>query len=249
MNPLKSLVAAGVSAGLAAPENVDRIAPCIDLGQSVRQLAFALGRNVAAHPIFLKGDFLVFVDMVTGRETAVTPGGFIGWVEQFLIFRMPAHSNRLRLSLTMDEAKVVLEQQVFRDCLLKLTAVHTMRLPVRRVVDGKMTTPLLPAGYDDETGILTVDTLPYPLDWDVERATEYFLDVFSEIPWNGKDEKPDLRQNRSFSVHVFAMLGAYCKGMFAEGTLRRMPTGDLTFAPQPKASLRAVAGATAAHIW
>ena len=226
-------LAAGSNPALAkALESIPgiaRFAPTVDVGQPIRMLALELGRLISRQRspegmyIFQKAGAIVTVEEQTGEEKTMTPGRFVGYVEQFCAFRTSSRSSRMREGLTRDDAGLVLEQDVFHDSLRELTAVHTMRLPVIR---NSGVLEWLEPGYDAETGIFTCDLVPYPMDWTLEQGVDWLVDVWREMPWNGmEDSKGDDRtsaamENRSFAVHMAASLGTYCRAMFPLGTLR-----------------------------
>ena len=145
---------------------------------------------------------------------AMTATRFVGWVEELTFAQHGAEPAGAQLRVSREDADRDHEQDVFKDRLRTLDAVHTMRLPVRRAELVLM--EFLSPGYDEESRIFTADTLPYEMDWTVDEALEWLLDVFHEFPWNGVEgvapEKyaervQALMGNRSFSVHVAAMLG------------------------------------------
>lgn len=212
-----------IAKALEGLPGVARFAPTVDVGQPIQMLALELGRLIskARSPkgqfVFLKDDAIVTLDETTGKLSGLSAGRFMGWAEQFCAFKSSGRQSK-REGLTRDDAAAVLEQDVFRDCLRRLRAVHTMRLPVTRA-NGDV--EFLEPGYDSESGIFTCDLVRYPMDWTVDQAREFLVDVNSEIPWNGKEEG-ELARNRSLSVHVANILGNYCHALFPEGTLRPM---------------------------
>lgn len=231
LQQLRAMAAEGGGAAVAKAldtlPGMARLAPTIDVGQNVQMLALELGRLIAnqespkGQQVFVRDGAVVTVDKRTGKIEGLSAGRFVGWVEQFCAFRSSGRSNRLRDSLTREDAALILEQDVFKDCLRPLTAVHMLRLPVARVGE-EWSVEFLEAGYDVATGIFTCDLLPYPMDWTVERARDWFIDVCGEVPWNGREEQPDLTQNRSLAVHVALTVGSYCHALFPPGTLRPM---------------------------
>ena len=222
---LQKLSAMAEQAGIELP-GVTRFAPTIDVTIPLRMLALDLGRHLAQRNIFLKGHSIVTVDDTTGDEEPMTAARFVGWCEEFVAFKSSGRSQRLRDSLTREDATLILEQDVFRKCLRPLDAIHTMRLPVQRAAAGKI--EFLEPGYDAESRIYTVDVLKYPMDWSIEQARD-FIDQHGEdmpLSWpDGNEERRPVCMNRSWSVVVTAMLGVYCKAMFPPGTPRPMIAG------------------------
>ena len=217
---LQQLGPAAAELGIDLP-GMARFAPTIDVSLPIRQLALEIGRLVSSRNIFLKtGGAVVTVDSTTGKIEMMTPSRFVGWVEEFCVFKSNGRSSRMRDSLSRDDAGTILDQDIFKSCLRPLTAVHLIRLPVARATGRP---EFLEPGYDVESEIFTVDTLPYEMNWEVERCRQLLMEWCSEFAWNGLEEQGnDLAKNRSFSVHLHAMMGTFCRAMFPLGTLRPM---------------------------
>ncbi|MFZ4597805.1 MAG: hypothetical protein ACOYNN_04095 [Terrimicrobiaceae bacterium] len=216
--PLSVLQALGPAAeklGLSLP-GMSRFAPTINVTIPIRDLALELGRLVSAHHIYLFGDRVVTVDGADGKIRTMTPRRFPGWCEEFCTFHAPG-TRRERDSLNVNDAAQLLEMDNFRTCLRPLKAVNKMSLPVLRE-GGEVV--FLPPGYDAETETLTLGLIEYDMEWRLGQSQGFFLDFFGTFPWNKRDdEKGGLENNRSFSVHLAAMVGAYCRGFFSPGTL------------------------------
>ena len=212
---LQSMASASERAGIPVPE-VSKIAPTIDVTKPIRALALELGQLLSMRNIFLRNDVVVEVDETSGALVAMDAKSFPSWVEEFCVIIAPG-SRRVRDSISVDDAGQILASKIFRACLRPLKSVNTMRLPVMR---KSGTVEWLAEGYDVESEIFTIDLLPYPMDWQLGQGQEFFLDTCSHFPWNKKEgEAKGLHNNRSFSVHIGAMVGAYVRGFFAPGTL------------------------------
>lgn len=217
---LSALHDAAAAAGIDLP-GISRFAPKINVDQPIRTLALQIGQHIKYRNIFIRsaGD-VVTVNAQTGKMQAMTPKRFIGFLEESAVIE--SRGARSRESLLKEEADVILGQDIFLECLRPLDAVHTIRLPVMRA-SGEV--EFLPEGYDPESRIYTVDLLPYPMDWTAEKGRDYLMEICSEVPWNGIEEQEgekNLALNRSFAVHVAAMVGTYCRALFPPGTLRPM---------------------------
>lgn len=224
LDVLQKLVPEAEKLGLNIP-GVARFAPSIDLTEPIRKIALDLGRLVAPRDIFLDSTgAVVTVDPASGEKRVMTARRFPDWCEEWCAFRAPG-ARRARESMSVEDAAQILETDTFRRCLRPLRGVHLMRLPVRRRTGDYV---FLDPGYDVESAIYTVETVSYAEDWTIEQAREWLADVCHEFPWNGLEDvsvterMAAIGQNRSFSVHVAAIVSTFCASMFPEGTLRPM---------------------------
>lgn len=220
LETLNKLLPLAEQMGLEIP-GVARFAPKIDLTQPISALALELGRLVARHNIFLKPNrTVVTIDPNTGEEELMTGQRFPDYVEQWATFYAPG-ARQKRDSLQAEDAGQILKTDTFRSCLRPLTAVHKIRLPVLGA--GELwNVELLPVGYDQATGIFTVETLKYDLNWPLEKATAFLNDHGEGYPLVWADERRDMFVNRSWSVQIAAMLSVYCRSLFEPGTPKPM---------------------------
>lgn len=214
---LQQLSAFAESQGISLP-GVVRMAPVINVTQDIRALSLEIGRLVAKENIFLKADAIVTLDPENGDIRPMTARRFPTWVEEFCKFIAP-DSRRVRNSIPTEDAVQILDSDIFRSCLRPLEAVHLIRLPTRRQ-NGDW--EFLEPGYDQESGIYTVETLTYDMEWPLDQALAFLMLHSADYPWAWPEEdtERDLKTNRSFAVHVAAMVGTYCRAMFAPGTIR-----------------------------
>jgi hypothetical protein len=239
---LRLLQPAAEQLGITLPGG-SRFAAQVNAAMPISALALELGRLVARHNIFLRGDVIVTIDDA-GAVKPMTATRFTGWVESFCAIK----GERGRDSLSRETATLVLDQDNFRSCLRPLDAVHLVRLPVLRA-DGRL--ELLEPGYDVESRIFTVETLTYDYDFPSIHAANFFEDLLTEYPW-GEGENVDVMKSRSASVQVMAMVGVFCRAMFAPGTKRPMlvwlgnqpGTGKSTLASMPLIAVFGEAGST-----
>ncbi len=219
LDMLQKLLPAASQLGIELP-GMARFAPSIDVTQPISAVALECGRLVARQNIFMKANEVVTVDGETGDVRTMTARRFPAWVEQFAAFKAPG-ARQKRDSLAVEDAGQILETDVFRSCLRPLAAVHLMRLPVAR--KGELcNVEFLPAGYDAETGIYTIESLKYDMTWPLDRAVA-FLDEHGEeycFTWPNDEERKSVTFNRSWAVQIAAMVGTYCKAMFEPGTPR-----------------------------
>lgn len=222
LDVLNKLLPMAEQMGLNIP-GMTRFAPLVDLTQPISALALEIGRLVARHNIFLKPNrTVVTVEPETGEEEAMTSLRLPDYLEQWATFHAPG-ARQKRDSLTAEDAGQILRTDTFRSCLRPLNGVNKMRLPVLR--SGELwNVEFLPAGYDQATGIFTVETLKYEMDWPIDKATDFLNShgVAYPLVWETPEGQRDLFQNRSWSVQVAAMVGVYCRALFEPGTPRPM---------------------------
>lgn len=218
---LQRLVPLAAQMGLILPEGLNQ-APTINVAQSIRTLAYELGKLLGAQNIFVKNGNVVTVNDATGEVKAMTAQRFPAWAEEFVSFRATTPTRQVRDSLSVRDAMQVLATDIFLDQLRPLVAVNTIRLPTRRPTGEWV---WLDKGYDRESGIYTVPTLDYATDWTLAQAVAFLNEHGEWYPWAWPEElegKRDLMENRSWAVQVGAMVGMYLYCVFGPGTLRPM---------------------------
>lgn len=205
------------AAGLevAPPEGEKPSAPTLDLQMPWRRLGLELGGILKSRNIFLRAGELGRVNETTAEWETFEPKNFAGWVEEFVAWRWKGE----RAKLSGEQAAMLMAQFSFREQIRAIEGIHKVRVPVIRA-SGRA--EWLAKGYDAETRIFTVPLLAYPLDWTIEKATEYLDGVFCDFPWmRGEDEDAStLKGNRAYAVHLAAMVGVYCRACFPAGTLK-----------------------------
>jgi hypothetical protein len=223
-----AMQAAARAAGLnvAPPEDEKTpTAPTLELTKGWRVLGLELGAMLRQRNIFLRAGVLGRVHETSGEWQTFDAKNFAGWVEEYVAFRWKGEKAKL----SAEQAAMLMAQFTFRDQIRELRGVQTVSLPV---LDEKGRVRFLQKGYDAPTCIFTVPTLEYEQDWPVDRAVEFLKGTFRFFPWmrasDAELEEVDgkmvlnLQRNRSFAVHLAAMLGMYCREMFPAGTLRPM---------------------------
>ncbi len=120
----------------------------------IRMLAFEIGRTIARQNIFLRNGQVGTVCIKTGDWLKMTAKRFSGWLEEFTTFKSSG-GKRTRDSLSADDCGLVLETDIFLECLNPLISIHLMRLPVRRS-EKKWDVEFLEPGYDSRSLTITV---------------------------------------------------------------------------------------------
>lgn len=171
-------------------------------------------------PLFLFGREIVTVDDV-GNTEAMDSMRFVSWVEQYLTFVRTSKGAVFVESLGKDKAALILRADEFKKHLKVLKAVAPVRTPVWRNLGGLQTIELAPAGFDDESGLFTLDSIPYQEDLPAADAFRFLWDSLEEFPYE-IEQNERVSQCRSFAAHFAAMIGVYAHTLFPPGTARPM---------------------------
>lgn len=188
----------------------DRLAPQLDTRDPViSKIARQCGQLLRMTPLFLRGNFLVTVDEETGRTDHMDPTRFVSWAETYLSFGQYSGSGNeqsfKQKSISTDLASKILAADPFRRELRPLRGVHDVSLPTWANAE-KTAVRLLPAGYDEESGIFTAPAFEYSSDMPPDEAWNFFLELYSQFPFS--EGKP-LEKNRSFGVQMAASFSAF----------------------------------------
>ena len=194
--------------------------PYVMLSSKISIVARTVGMNLSNAPIFRFGESIATVDE-NGKISGMNPDRFTSWVEDYLEFKRPAGDGSKAESIGKDLAGKIMASDQFRDQLRELKAVSEVRLPVWTGEGSARRVELAPEGFDVETGLFTVNRIPYQVDMDAETAWGVLWDTLKEFPFDPEGEN-QVKRRRSFAAQMAAMLGVYCHAMFPEGTPRPM---------------------------
>ncbi|MDZ4403079.1 hypothetical protein [Prosthecobacter sp.] len=192
------------------PASDDRTAPKVDITLPLSELARHIGGLLHDKPLFLMNGRLVLVDEATGEIEEMDAVTFRSWLEEYAVVGKPNDGEFKAMSMSRDTAQGILANRVFHKQLRKLNGVNKVRLPVW-ANDEQTKVELLPPGYHERSGILTVDLLPYDTGMDGGAARSWLLQMHDECAWA---EEGELSLKRSFCAHLACMLTGYCLEMF-----------------------------------
>lgn len=195
-----------VMAGLGAMEQVET--PKVAYGANLNVVAMHLGQIIGRLDLFMQYGELVFFDW-QGERQVMTGIRFRTWINGHVIIYEKRNKDTdapVPMTLSIEAANTILQTQEFLRGVRPLRGMNVVRLPVVRRT-GEM--ELLPFGYDEETGIFTVDTgIQYDQDMDMEAAKGWIDRTYGGFP---------LTDARSISVVVAGLLTLF---------VRHLPDGD-----------------------
>lgn len=215
----RNFAAVAAATDTPAPGDGSKL-PTVNLSQSISALARTVGMICHSAPIFRFGESLSTVDEA-GRIAAMTAERFPSWIENYLAFTRPTKESPAVESIGKDLAGKIMAADQFRDHLRELKAVSAVRVPVWRGDGDARRVELAPEGFDADTGLFTIDGIPYQEDMPPETAWGILWDCLKEFPFDPEGEN-QVKRRRSFAAQVASMFGVFCHALFPEGTPRPM---------------------------
>lgn len=191
----------------------------VNSSMPIMTLARTIAGILNTAPIFLSGESIVTVDEATGNTEAMDPLRFVSWVERYLVFTRPIKESPVVESIGKDKAALILRSDDFRQGLRSLKGVAPVRTPVWKDEDGSRKVELAPVGFDAESGLFTVDSIPYQDDMSADDAWTFLWEALREFPYDAEGQA-EVKYRRSFSAQFAAMIGVYCHTLFPDGTNR-----------------------------
>lgn len=184
-------------------------------GRSVSEFSAQLGCLLRNAPIFNRGGLAMILNDERKKLEPVGASFFRTWIELYVQpegFCGYSGNSKVRdQSLNDDIARCVLASPQFLNQLRPVRRVNEVRQPVRR--DDK-TVELLPAGYDERSQILTLDTVKFDTDMPKEKAAAILQKWHQDTAFDPNDWQ------RSESVSRAMMLAPFCDCMFSAATQR-----------------------------
>ena len=177
--------------------------------RSISDFATELAQHVKyAEPYFTEGKMFARNEN-SGRYEEMTPAKFVTWIEEHVVcvegqVNEDGEGGTAR-SINASIAQAVMASEQFRGSLPRVRQFHVVREPV---FDKQGGLRLLPTGYDEQTGTLTLrGSLQYPLDMSLETARNTLNTLMSEFPF--------VNPEQGRAMQVAAMLTAYGMGLLS----------------------------------
>lgn len=219
----QALPALAAGAGLTLLESAETRLPPLDLGNSVRALGRDLGMLSRGTLLFARAGIFVTLDASTGESKLMTSERFCSWIETLVWPCKEGVHGTTKNRMGVDLARVILASDDFAAHVRPLHEVRLVRLPVMRSDGDKRIPELLPAGYDEPTGIFTVDGVPYDENMDAGEAQSWLLsEVLPGYPWGDSQDSGSMSRSRCVAGHFAAMLTPFCTLMLPEEANRPM---------------------------
>ena len=217
----RNLPALAAGAGVEVAAGGDTRLPALDITQTVRALAREMGMLLRDTALFVRANVFVTVDGATGEVKTMTAERFCSYVERIAWTFKPQKDGPVFSRLGVDLARVILACDDFRAHVRELRCVSLVRLPAWRGEGEARTMELLQPGYDEATGIFTLDTVPYDENADAGEAQSWLLNyVLAGYPW--ADAENGLGKSRNVSVLVAGMLTPFCAFLLPDEAMRPM---------------------------
>jgi hypothetical protein len=210
--------AVALATGAPVPAPVPAL-PTVDTRAQISAMAATVGMILHPTPLFRHALGLVTVDETTGALELMSAERFCSWCERHLAFVKWTDDGARPESIGKNLAGLLLASDQLRGHLRELKAVHPVRMPAWRGEGEARTVELAAPGYDPESGVFTLDSVPYSDDMPAEDALRFLLDSLRYFGWEAEGET-NFAKRRSFAAFLAAALGVYCHGLFREGTAR-----------------------------
>lgn len=206
------------TAGMNVADSGGMPLPQIRIGQDLLEFSKRVGNLCERLEIFFHNDAVVYFDYA-GELKTMTPDRFRTWLlnhavtfKRMVKQEIPGGESEqvpIACSMKKDEASVVLSAEPFLSKLRKISAVASVRLPIRRAA-GEI--ELLPLGYDYESAIYTnKQAVEYDTEMQLPVAKGWIQRYFGAFPF---------QDDRSRAVLVTSLLAMYVRNLFPKGTLR-----------------------------
>lgn len=180
------------------------------ISSNLNQVALHLGQIAGRLDLFLHNGEIVTIDH-QGERAVMTGLWFRTWINDHVILfeKRDKADNPIQVTLPIEAANTILANTHFRRALRPLQGMNHVPLPVIRE-GGAL--EVLPYGYDEETGIFTVDGgVQYDRTMDIEAAKGWMKRIFGWAP---------VSDERSFAVLVAGMMALFIRHLPGAETLK-----------------------------
>lgn len=196
------------AAEVPVPPEAELLMPEVYLDADVMGVASHLSDLCRAEEIYRMDREVVTIDETTGRTEAMPPARFVTWIGERVKFYKLGKKGKTYESITEQTAKLVLLSDRFKRKLRRVTAVHTVKMPVWRRTEGQRTVELLPPGYDAGSGVYTVQNpdLDYAEDLPVAEAAAFFRRLLGGFPFGDPEQGMANQLSYMLSLYMRAMV-------------------------------------------
>ncbi len=195
-----------------APEIMEDLPP----DEMAARVADLMKSKDGRHGLFVRNSAIIAWDEEAEDFAEMKPTRLRTWLPRmrgvvFVRKRVPQKDNEgnntgrfmtIKGALNRDLAQCVLDSDVLKTSLPKITAFHPVRLPV--IQDGEM--KLLKAGYDQASGIYTHSGIEFDENLPFEDGAHHLYRCFRTYGWRN--------EGRDMAIHLAAMLSVFCRGLY-----------------------------------
>jgi hypothetical protein len=196
------------AAGVPRPDLTALQGPQLNVAAPIRTMTLQLAEQ-------LRGRHLLFVrsgvpGTITpeGQWKAMTPDRMTTWLGRIGITTVKGKREPMPEDLEIGKARQLLAADDLLGDLPPLNAVNLVRQPVvRKRLDerGLRVVELLPAGYDEESGVYTIDSVPIDEEMYPEDGESHLRRLLRFFPWS---------EPARMSAQLAGMLTCFCREMF-----------------------------------
>lgn len=188
-------------------------------GRLIDDFAGDLLNGLSPREIFNRGGLVTFIDDARNKLAPMTQSTFRSWLENEHGGRVVCQkwigtgdASRLEdVSMSEEAAKAVLASPRFVRGLRKISRLNAVRQPIRRKDHA---IELLPAGYDEESQIHTLDSVSFDHELPLEDAKAFLRELLADTAFDPKD------QERSMSAALSMMLAPFVDCTFDRFAIR-----------------------------
>lgn len=205
------------------PPDVANLVPKINLDTPLREMGMTLGLLLRRSGLFRWGpnERLVTFDAQARKQKAMTAERFCSWIERHVevVKSYKGKGDQIydtKVSMGKDmAAKLLAVDELLRE-LPVIEGVVATRVPVRRS-DGRV--EMCKPRWDEDARLYCYDDVLFEQDWPLAKGLKFIEDQCAEFLF--AEMKPgQIWSNRSYLVHVCAMLGVFARKLLPPGTVR-----------------------------
>jgi hypothetical protein len=196
------------AAGVPRPDEAALLGVTLDVAAPIRTMAVRLAEVLRTRrTLFVRAGVPGTIE-ATGQWRTMTAERFTTWLGREGITTVKGQRDPRAEDLTLTGARQLLASDDLLAALPELRGVNVVRQPVLRDRLDERGLPvleLLPAGFDDETGVFTIDSVPVDETMYPEDGEQHLRALLKYFPWSDPAR---------MSAQLLGMLTAFCREMY-----------------------------------